>query len=129
MLPQGGGEKIPQGIQQGACGRAEAAYDTLTAADAAVARLEAEARTTPSPFRFGPPHEWGHYQAGHIWGVLSDMAPIKFAGVWDYWAPDVLWSRWWDENLPSLTANDIQTTWALYEWLRFYEVVEVEYRD
>jgi hypothetical protein len=111
------------------CGRAVAAYDTLAAADAEVARLKAEALSYPSPFRFGPPHEWGHYHASYIWGVLSNMAPITFAGVWDYKAPDALWSRWWDENASTLTADDIATTWSLYEWLRFYEVVEVEYRD
>jgi hypothetical protein len=112
------------------CGRAVAAFDTLAAADAAVARLEAEARTYPSPFRFGPPHEWGPLDAGRIWGMLSKMAPINFATLWnDYKPPESAWSRWWDENVSTLTADDIATTWALYEWLRFYEVVEVEYRD
>src|SRR5439155_1979086 len=101
------------------CGRAVAAYDTLAAADAEVARLEAEAGTTPSPFRFGTPHEWGILDAGRIYGMLSKMAPINFPTLWnDYKPPESAWSRWWDEHVPTLTADDVQTTWDLFERLR-----------
>jgi len=112
------------------CGHAVAAFDTLAAADAFIAELEVEARTGPSPFRFGPPHEWGILDAGRIWGVLSEMFPINFASQWtDYTATDQLWNRWWDDAVTTMSADDIALTWSLYDRLRFYEVVAVEYRD
>ena len=111
-------------------GRAVVAYDTLAAADAHIARLEAEARTYPSPFRFGTPHEWGTLHASGIYGVLSDLAPLLFTNLWqEYKAPDSLWSRWWDDAVPTLTSEEIELAWSLFENLRFYEVVAVEYRD
>jgi hypothetical protein len=112
------------------CGRAVAAFDTLAAADALIAELEAEARRYPSPFRFGPPHEWGTLHGSGIWGVLDNLAPVEFANAWaDYTAPDRLWARWWDEAVPGLTADEIATAWGLYDRLKFYEVVAVEYRE
>jgi hypothetical protein len=113
------------------CGRPVAAFDTLAAADACQAGLEAEARQqVASPFRFGPPHEWGTLHGPAIWGILSDLAPIRFTNQWDdYRAQDRLWCRWWDEAAPALTAGQVETVWALYDRLRFYEVVAVEYRE
>jgi hypothetical protein len=113
------------------CGRPVAAFDTLAAADARMAELEAEARRYPSPFRFGPPHGWSAFHdPAAIWGVLSELAPIEFtnAGA-DYTAPDRLWARWWDEAVPGLRADEIATAWGLYDRLKFYEVVAVEYRE
>jgi hypothetical protein len=108
-----------------------AAFDTLAAADACQARLEAEARQTPSSFRFGPPHEWSDLlDSSAIWGMLSEMAPITFTSMWsDYKASDRNWCHWWDDVLPSLSAEQIQTAWSLYDRLKFYEIVPVEYRD
>jgi hypothetical protein len=112
------------------CGRPVAAFDTLAAADALIAELEAEARRYPSPFRFGPPHEWSYSHASAIWGVLDKMAPIEFANVWnDFTAQDRLWGRWWDEAVLILTPDEITTAWGLYDRLKFYEVVAVEYRE
>ncbi|HJZ92634.1 MAG TPA: hypothetical protein VKE40_17290 [Gemmataceae bacterium] len=112
------------------CGRPVAAFDTLAAADAYMANLESEARTYPSPFRFGTPHEWGTLHASGIWGVLAGMAPIDFTNMWEgYKAADPLWSRWWDEAVPVMTDEQVETAWALFERLRFYEVVAVEYRE
>jgi hypothetical protein len=111
------------------CGRAVAAFDTLAAADAQMTALEAEARHSPSPFRFGKPHGWSPLDATAIYGMLSDLAPIDFANLWnDYKADDSIWIGWWDSVLPSLTHDQIAMAWSLFEWLRFYEVVEVEYR-
>jgi hypothetical protein len=116
--------------QARSCGTPVAAFGTLEAADAQMARLEAEARTMPSPFRFGTPHEWGTLHASGIWGVLSAMAPIVFTNQWtDYKASDRAWSDWWDAVVPSLTGVQIETVWSLFESLKFYEVVAVEYRD
>jgi hypothetical protein len=112
------------------CGRALAAFDTLAAADAHIAGLEAEAQTYPSPFRFGPPHEWGPFNASTICGTLSNMHPVDFANLWNmYQAQDSMWSRWWDEAVPVLTPDNVLVAWSLYENLRFYEVVEVEFRE
>jgi hypothetical protein len=112
------------------CGRPVAAFPTLSAADALVAELEAEARTYPSPFRFGPALEWGTLHASGVYGFLSQFAPIDFASLWtDYLASDHAWIRWWDNALPSLSAEQIAEVWALFENLRFYEVVAVEYRE
>jgi len=112
------------------CGRAVSAFDTLAAANAEMDRLEAEARQYPSPFRFGTPHEWGTLHATGIFGVLTDMAPIDFTSLWEeYKAPDALWSRWWDDAVPQMTDEQIETAWALFERLRFYEVVAAEYRE
>jgi hypothetical protein len=111
-------------------GRPVIAFGTQAAADAHMARLEAEARSYPSPFRFGPPHEWGPFHASHIWGVLSPMHPIVFANQWtDYKASDRAWANWWDTAVPHLTAEDVELVWSLYENLRFYEVVAVEFRE
>ena len=96
------------------CGRAVVAFDTLAAADARIAILEAEARTYPSPFRFGTPHEWGPLDASHHWGMLSNLAPINFTSLWDdYEAPDRLWNHWWDEAVPAFTPEDISLAWSL----------------
>lgn len=113
------------------CGRAVAAFDTLAAADACQARLEADARReVPSVFRFGPPHEWGTLHTGAIWGVLSELAEITFTSMWaDYKAPERVWCRWWDDVLPGLTPEGVATAWDLYDKLKFYEVVAVEYRE
>jgi hypothetical protein len=112
------------------CGRPIAAFNTLAAADECQARLEAEARRTASLFRFGPPHEWGTLHATAIWGMLSEMAPIDFTSLWqDYKAPDRLWCRWWDDVVPTLTPEQIETVWSLYDRLKFYEIVAVEYRE
>lgn len=112
------------------CGHAVAAFDTLAAADVHVSGLEAQARTYPSPFRFGTPLEWGTLHASGVWGVLSGMAEIDFTSLWsDYRAPDPVWSRWWDDNLPAFTPEQVALVWSLFERLRFYDVTEVEYRD
>jgi hypothetical protein len=111
------------------CGRPVAAFDTLAAADARMAELEAEARRYPSPFRFGPPHEWGTLHGSGVWGVLDELARVEFTDGADYTAPDRLWARWWDEAVPGLTADEVATAWGLYDRLRFYEVVAVEYRE
>jgi hypothetical protein len=112
------------------CGRPVIAFGTQAAADAHMARLEIEARNYPSPFRFGPPHEWGTLHAGGIWGTLSKMHPIVFTNQWsDYKASDRAWADWWDAAAPHLAADDVETVWSLYENLRFYEVVAVEFRE
>jgi hypothetical protein len=112
------------------CGRAVAAFDTLAAADAHMAGLEVEARNAPSPFRFGPPHGWGSFDATAIWGMLSELAPIDFANLWNDYKPDEsIWIGWWDRVLPTLTEDQIALAWSLFETLRFYEAVEVEYRE
>jgi hypothetical protein len=112
------------------CGRPVAAFETLAAADARVADLEAEARAYPAPFRFGPPHEWGTLDPPRLFGVLSELAPIDFASLWnDYTVPDRLWAAWWDAIVPTLTPEQIAFAWSLFDKLRFYEVVEVEYRE
>jgi hypothetical protein len=112
------------------CGRPVAAFDTLAAADARMAELEVEARRHPAPFRFGPPHEWGTLHGPGIWGVLDKLAPVEFANAWaDYSAPDRLWARWWDETVPRLTPEQVEIVWGLYDRLKFYEVVGVEYRE
>ena len=112
------------------CGRPVAAFGTLAAADALVARLEAEAREAPSPFRFGTALEWGTLPASGVWGVLSGMTPIVFTNQWsDYQATDREWNRWWDRAVPGLTAEQVETAWALFEGLKFYEVVAVEFRE
>ncbi|MBO0701059.1 MAG: hypothetical protein J2P46_21870, partial [Zavarzinella sp.] len=78
----------------------------------------------------GPPHEWGTLHGPGIWGVLDKLAPVEFANVWgDYKAPDRLWARWWDETVASLTPDQIEIVWGLYDRLKFYEVVGVEYRE
>lgn len=112
------------------CGKPVVAFDTLTAADACMAQLEGEAREMVEPFRFGPPHEWSHLNSSAIWGMLSDLKPIPFTSLWeDYRATDQVWVRWWDSIVPSLTAEQIAMVWSLYDRLRFYEVVAVEYRE
>ncbi|HVK13106.1 MAG TPA: hypothetical protein VM597_30415, partial [Gemmataceae bacterium] len=112
-------------------GRPVAAYDTLAAADDVQAELESAARAEiPSPFRFGSVLEWTTLHPSAVWGVLSNMRPITFTGLWsDYWATDRLWSEWWDQTAPGLSPEQIESTWDLFDKLRFYEVVEVEYRD
>jgi hypothetical protein len=112
------------------CGWPVAAYDSLAAADAHVVTLEAEARTWPSPFRFGTPHEWGILDAGGIYGTLSRIHPINFSTLWNkYEAQDPAWISWWDEAVAVATPDDVQLLWSLYDNLRFYMVVEVEYRE
>jgi hypothetical protein len=112
------------------CGRPIAAFNTLVAADECVAQLEAEARRTPALFRFGPPHEWSTIHPTAIYGMLSEIAPVNFTSLWnDYQATDNLWCRWWDEFAPTMTPEQIETVWTLYDKLKFYEVVAVEYRE
>jgi hypothetical protein len=112
------------------CGRPVAAFGTLAAADAHMAWLEAEARQYPSPFRFGNHLEWGTLDASRAWGVLSLMAPITFTNQWsDYLAADRQWNEWWDAAAPHLTADQMETVWSLFDNLRFYEVVAVEFRE
>ncbi len=112
------------------CGRPVAAFGTQSAADAHMARLEAEARECPSPFRFGNHLEWGTLHASGAWGVLSEMAPIDFTNQWtDYTASDRLWNDWWDAAVGHLSAEQVETAWSLFENLRFYEVVAVEFRE
>jgi hypothetical protein len=108
-----------------------AIYETLADADAAQAAWEAAAREElPSPFRFGSAHEWSTLHPSAVWEVLSSLAPIDFTGLWsDYWAADRLWSQWWDRTAPGLTSDQLETVWEVFDKLRFYEVVEVEYRD
>jgi hypothetical protein len=116
--------------QAKSCGRPIAAFDTLAAADELQARLEAEARETPSLFRFGPPHEWGTLHPSELFGVLTGMSRIDFTSMWtDYFASDHNWCRWWDSAVPTLRHEQIDLVWNLYDRLRFYEVVEVEYRE
>jgi len=111
-------------------GRAVAAFDTLAAADAAMAQLELRDRPLANLFRFGPPHEWSHLHSSAIWGVLSDLAPIDFTSLWDnYQGTDALWIHWWDEVSPLMSVEQIAIVWGLYDRLRFYEVVAVEYRE
>jgi hypothetical protein len=112
------------------CGRPVAAFGTQAAADAHMMRLEAEAREHPSPFRFGTHLEWGTLHASPAWGVLSGLAPIDFTNMWsDYLAADRQWNAWWDAAAPHLTAEQVETAWSLFENLRFYEVVAVEFRE
>jgi hypothetical protein len=112
------------------CGRPVAAFGTQAAADASMARLELEARQYPSPFRFGNHLEWGTLHASGAWGVLSEMHPINFTNQWsDYLASDRQWNDWWDTALPYLSAEQVEITWSLFENLRFYEVVAVEFRE
>jgi hypothetical protein len=112
------------------CGWPVAAYDSLAAADAHVARLEAEARTCPSPFRFGTPHGWGTLDAGGIFGTLTTIYPVNFTSLWEkYEAQDPAWISWWDEAVTVATPEDVKVVWSLYDNLRFYQVVEVEYRE
>ena len=112
------------------CGKPVVAFNTLAAADACMARLESEARETAEPFRFGPPHEWSHLNSSAIWGRLSELEPIPFTSLWeDYRATDQVWIRWWDSVVPTLSAEQIAMVWSLYDKLRFYEVVAVEYRE
>jgi hypothetical protein len=62
--------------------------------------------------------------------VLSKMHPIVFTNQWtDYEAPNREWANWWDAAAPHLAAADVETVWALYVNLRFYEVVAVEFRE
>ena len=112
-------------------GRPVGVYDTLAMADAVQAEMEAVARTeVPSPFRFGSVLEWSTLHASAVWGVLSDLRPITFTGLWsDYWATDGIWSEWWDQTAPGLSPQQVDIAWDLFDKLRFYEVVEVEYRD
>lgn len=111
-------------------GRAVAAFDTLEAADALMATLEERDRPVANLFRFGPPHEWSHLHPSDLWGMLSDLAPIDFTSLWrNYRATDQLWIHWWDKVVPELSEADISLVWSLYDRLRFYEVVAVEYRE
>jgi len=112
------------------CGRPIAAFDTLAAADELQAQLESEARQTSSLFRFGPPHEWGTLHPSDLFGVLTEISRIDFTSMWtDYFAPDHNWCRWWDSVVPTLRQEEIELVWSLYDRLRFYEIVEVEYRE
>jgi hypothetical protein len=96
-----------------------------------MARLEAEARDYPSPFRFGSHLGWGRLDASAAFGVLSELAPLNdFAALWnDYKPPDRVWNEWWDAARPTLTPEQIETAWGLFETLKFYEVVAVEFRE
>lgn len=117
-------------IRTGSSGRPIAAFDTLAAADERMVKWEREARDTVSSFRFGPPHEWSHLHMSDLWGMLSEIAPIDFTSLWqDYNATDRMWCGWWDGVLPDLSPEQIALAWSLYDRLRFYEVVEVEYRE
>lgn len=112
------------------CGWPIAVFDTLTAADACQAKLEADARRWPFPFRFGTPHEWSNLQTNQLWGMLVKLGKIDFASVWtDFTAPDFLWCRWWDSVVPTLRQEEIDLVWSLYDRLRFYEITEAEYRE
>jgi hypothetical protein len=112
------------------CGRPIAAFSTLAAADECMAKLEAEARRSPALFRFGRPHEWSYIDPATIYGMLSAIAPVNITSLWkDYQAPDHLWCRWWDDAAPTMTPEQIETVWAMYDKLKFYEVVAVEYRE
>jgi hypothetical protein len=112
------------------CGRAVAAFGTLAAADAYMARLEAEARDYPSPFRFGSHLEWGRLDASTAYGMLSELAPLNITSLWeDYKAPDRVWNEWWDAAVDRMSAEQVETAWSLFEKLKFYEVVAVEFRE
>lgn len=112
------------------CGRPVAAFGTQTSADEHMARLESAAREYPSPFRFGNHLEWGTLHPGGGYGVLSEMARIDFTNQWtDYTATDQLWNEWWDAAVAHLSAEQVETAWSLFENLRFYEVVAVEFRE
>jgi hypothetical protein len=113
------------------CGRPVIAFGTQGPADAHMAKLEAEARTYPSPYRFGSHLEWGAtFNASEAWGVLYGLAPIVFTNQWsDYLAADRQWNDWWDAAAPDLTADQVETAWSLFENLRFYEVVAREFRE
>jgi hypothetical protein len=112
------------------CGRPVVAFGTQAAADAHMAKLEAEARQYPSLFRFGNHLEWGTLHASGAWGVLSEMAPINFTNQWsDYLASDRQWNDWWDAAVSHLSTEQVETAWSLFENLRFYEVVAVEFRE
>lgn len=112
------------------CGRPVLAFGTQAAADAHMAKLEAEARAYPSPYRFGTHLEWGTTPASPAYGVLSEMFPIDFTNLWtDYTGTDRLWYEWWDAAVPHLSGDQVETAWSLFETLRFYEVVAVEFRE
>lgn len=112
------------------CGRPIAAFDTLAAADECMATLELEARRTPALFRFGPPQEWSVTPPPTVYGMLSEIAPVNFTNLWEnYQAADHLWCHWWDEFVSTMTAEQMETVWGLYDKLKFYEVVAVEYRE
>lgn len=112
------------------CGRPVAAFGTQKRGDAHMAALEAEARQYSSPFRFGNHLEWGTLHQSGAWGVLSEMFPITFTNQWkDYLATDRQWNDWWDTAVPHLSAEQVETAWSLFENLRFYEVVAVEFRE
>jgi len=50
--------------------------------------------------------------------------------LWDnYQGTDALWIHWWDEVSPLMSVEQIAIVWGLYDRLRFYEVVAVEYRE
>jgi hypothetical protein len=112
------------------CGRPIAAFKTLAGADECMAKLEADARRTPALFRFGPPQEWSVIPPPTVYGMLSEIAPVNFTNLWEnYQAADHLWCHWWDEFAPTMTPEQIETVWAMYDKLKFYEVVAVEYRE
>jgi hypothetical protein len=112
------------------CGRPVAAFGTQAAADSHMAQLEVEAGQYPSPFRFGNHLEWGTLHPGGGYGVLSEMARIDFTNQWtDYTATDQLWNDWWDAAVPHLWVEEVETAWSLFENLRFYEVMAVEFRE
>ena len=56
--------------------------------------------------------------------LADTIGPIPFSNLWDdYSAVDADWVGWWDNILPNLTADDIETVWSVFDRLRFYSVV------
>ena len=113
------------------CGRAVAAFGTLAAADAHMARLEAEARQYPSPFRFGNHLEWGTLPASGGLGRAVRNGPDRLhqpvVGLHGHRTGSGTTGG--TRPLPHLSAEQVEIAWSLFENLRFYEVVAVEFRE
>ncbi len=107
-----------------------ASYANLEAAYAEMARLEVEARAdSTNPFRFGAAHGWTSLHPAEVWERLSQLGKINFNRNANFRRVDNLWCAWWDRIAPTLSCTQIAEVWAIFDKLRFHDVVTVEYRD
>ena len=114
-----------------------ATFPTEREAKADAHRRNAEARAGRSPFWFA--EDWRELTDLSVDDAAARLArkglppppPSRhFEEFNDYpWLICRVWQEWWDRESVNWTAEQSADAWAVFDKLRFYDVVEVEMED
>ncbi len=60
-----------------------------------------------------------------LWGLDVVPPDPKVVGSHGHWDEFIDWSAWWAETAPTLSPEQLEAVWALFDRLRLVEVVEL----